>query len=685
MIGAQSPAPASQSNPASTPASTSAQPTFRVAINYVEVTARVVDSDGRFVPDLRREDFSVSEDGVPQTLADFRQVSFAEPEASATASTPYSRADRDVQSNAQPFDGRVYVLVFDDIHVTPENSRDVQAAARLFLARYFQEGDMGAVVNTSGRAEPAQELTTSRARLLATVGRFAGHRNTVDIAGGRESLAEDVLSSLGSLTTLLEGVRGRRKAVVYFSEGPGLSLETGVTSGRWTASHADVVFAAAARANVAIYSVDPRGLKGVDVGTPENTGSMLPGRSQSTTDTPPKVIDRDLSDDIRSLRTLSEATGGFAITNTNAVAAGFERIREENSNYYVLGYYAQEAKNAKPGNRSTKERDAVFRKLQVKTTRAGVTVQARQGYWLAGAGTARPASTNRGTPGSVAPGSAALRDAIDSVVPVSGLRLSAVAVPFRGKGDTASVTVALHVDGRDMTFTPTDTGGFVASLELTLASMSSRGDVGPSEHGVIPMPLNAEAHAAVAREGIRIVRTLPMKPGHYQLRVGALDAGSERTGVVHCDVDVPDFGSAPLALSGVLLTSSLAGRVPTSPGGPVAELRKQLPGPPALTRAFREGETLVLYAEAYGREAQAATLTAKAVVVGEDGQEVLQATEAPKALTVEPDGRISIRLTVALKSTPPARYVLRVEARTTAPGGGQARTATREIPFTIVP
>jgi VWFA-related protein len=681
---AQAIAPAPQSTPPP------AQPTFKVAINYVEITARAVDASGRFVRDLRKEDFSILEDGSPQAIADFKLVNLAAPDLPASAPSAWSLVEDDVRSNAQPFDGRVYVLVLDDVHVMPENTRDVQAAARLFLERYFEDGDLGAIVNTSGRADPAQELTTSRARLLATIGRFAGHRGTVSVAGGSVSLVEDILSSLQSLTTRLDGVRGRRKAIVYFSEGPGISIETGVTDGRSIAEQSEAVFAAANRANVAIYGVDPRGLKGVDVGSPEDSGSMLPGRSTSTPDASPKVLDRGLSDDIRSLRTLSESTGGFAITNANSFTEGFERIREESSNYYVLGYYAPEPKdttaNAKSA-KATKAADAknpAFRKVEIRTTRPGVTVQARKGYVLPSR--AKAAVTGSARPGAVAPGSAVLRDAIDSAVPVSGLRLSAVAVPFRADATahSALVTVALHVDGRDITFRPTETGGFQGSIELTLASMDSRGGVGPSEHGIIPMPLNADAHAVVARDGIRIVRTLPMKPGHYQLRVGAMDTASERTGVVHCDVDVPDYQSAPLVLSGVLLTSSLAGRTPTSPGGPIAELRRQLPGPPALTREFRVGETLVVYAEAYGREARAETLTVQAVVVGEDGQGVMQAIEAQDSIAAEADGRISIRRTVPLKTVTAGRYVLRLIAQAAAGGGGQARTATREIPFTIV-
>ena len=46
-------------------------PKFRSGIDLINVTATVTDGEGRFVADLRREDFSVYEDGKRQTLTQF--------------------------------------------------------------------------------------------------------------------------------------------------------------------------------------------------------------------------------------------------------------------------------------------------------------------------------------------------------------------------------------------------------------------------------------------------------------------------------------------------------------------------------------------------------------------------------------------------------------------------------------
>jgi VWFA-related protein len=492
-----------------------AQVTYKAEVNYVEVVAVVTDANGRFVGDLARDDFSVNEDGTAQTISDFRLVNLDGSQPTAPRAT-WPNVEEDVSDNAIPFDGRVYVLLLDDLHVDPALSGEVRRRATRFVEHYLADGDMAAVVSTSGRSGAAQELTRNRSLLVKAVSRFMGLKGigvpdpdllfdetvTASVPGGRGALATDALSSLRSLVDLLGSVKGRRKAVVYFSEGPSFcAVNTSV--GELT-KDAAAVAAAAARANVAIYGVDPRGLD--------------------------PSMDCDLDAGIRSLRGLADATGGFALVNSNDFDGGFERIRKDNSAYYVLGYYA-----APLGP------DVRFRKIDITISRPGLTVRALQGYLPL------PAKLTAIGPGN-RPSSPALAAAMNSALPVSGLRLAGIAVPFMGTtGHASTVTLALVVDGRDLT----------------------SGEIGPSEHTVLDMPLSRESHATVAREGIRVIRTVTLKPGLHQIRIGATDVATGRTGVIHCDLDVPDYRSLPLSMSGLLISSSLAGLVPIAPGGPL--------------------------------------------------------------------------------------------------------------------
>ena len=111
--------------------------TFRVEVNYVEVDAVVTDAQGRVVTDLTQADFDVLEDGRPQKVSAFSLVNL-----------PIERAVRplflgapieaDVQANTV-VEGRIYIIVLDDLHTSFTNTPRVRKFLRDFLEQNFGE------------------------------------------------------------------------------------------------------------------------------------------------------------------------------------------------------------------------------------------------------------------------------------------------------------------------------------------------------------------------------------------------------------------------------------------------------------------------------------------------------------------------------------------------------------------
>jgi VWFA-related protein len=99
------------------------------------------------------------------------------------------------------------------------------------------------------------------------------------------------------------------------------------------------------RANVTMYTIDPRGLVGMG-------------------DIDEQVDPTQWADFVRksqdSLRVIAEETGGLAIVNQNDFSKALKRIDAETSDYYVLGYYSKNPD-------VTKRR----RNIEVRVTRAG--------------------------------------------------------------------------------------------------------------------------------------------------------------------------------------------------------------------------------------------------------------------------------------------------------------------------
>src|SRR5579862_6888457 len=121
--------------------------TFKSEVNYVEIDARVTDAQGNFVRNLTQADFKIVEDGQPQALTAFSMVDIpiARPDPPLFSKTPIVP---DVAANRTPFEGRVFVLVMDDLHTKFSDTPRARAAARLFVERYVGASDLVAVVNT---------------------------------------------------------------------------------------------------------------------------------------------------------------------------------------------------------------------------------------------------------------------------------------------------------------------------------------------------------------------------------------------------------------------------------------------------------------------------------------------------------------------------------------------------------
>src|SRR5512147_1925710 len=105
-------------------------PRFRVEVNYVEIDAVVTDAQGNFVRDLTPSDFEVMEDGKPQEISAFTVVDIPIEHAEAPLLAP--NVVPDVTTNARGFNGRVYLMILDDLHTAPLRSNRVKAVAKQF-------------------------------------------------------------------------------------------------------------------------------------------------------------------------------------------------------------------------------------------------------------------------------------------------------------------------------------------------------------------------------------------------------------------------------------------------------------------------------------------------------------------------------------------------------------------------
>ena len=525
------------------------------------------------------------------------------------------------------------MLVLDDLQTHFARSVRVRNAAKQFIERYLGANDIAAIVQTGARKDGAQEFTSNRRLLLKAIDNFAGQKirsATLDkiddfymqreynpgapprdlSEAERAFKARNTMATLRQVADYLAGVRGRRKAVVYFSEGIDYDIENTIQN-RFASDVRDEMqsaIAAATRANVSFYGIDPRGLTGlsdeaIDI-------SSLP--SDPTLNLGFAALNDELRRSQDSLRILSDETGGFAAVNRNDFRDAFGRIIQDNSSYYLLGYYSTDTR-----------RDGRFRKLEVRVKRPGLTVRARRGY-VAPKG--KPPATDAANKAT----SAALREALDSPIPISGLGISLFAAPLKGAAPNGSVALTLEIEGRRLSFA-SENGQFHDDLEVSVLAVDRDTKIRDGGRDVVQLRLKPtdprcrreerRADLAAAGAAARPLSAAGRRSRRRQRRdrLGPLRRRGSglRQGAA---VDERRCFSAP----------PTPRRIPTA--NPDPDFKDVLPAQPTAMRDFPRNDQLALFTEVYDNQTKVAhRVSIKTTVIADDGKVVHTAEDERKS------------------------------------------------------
>ena len=688
--------------------------TFRVEVNYVEEDVRVVDRNGNFVRGLKREDFQLMEDGKAQKVNTFGMVDI-----------PITRVPRplfmgpdavpiepDVASNERVTDGRLYLLLLDDYHTAPLRSQNVKNLARKFVLEKLGPNDQAAVVPTSGVLRGSQDFTQNRRLLLDAISNFVGqklpsaavtktearardeansrglseaqapeqitpeNRYTEDMdAPERTYKARAALNSLRNIAEWMSAIQGRRKAIVYISEGVDFNMYdmfVGSQPEVFNFENFNMIqqetwdtIQAASRSNVQIYPVDPRGLTSMAQENIEISGLPLLGLHLG-----PETLNQELQTSQMNLRQLAEETGGVAAVGTNDMNKAFDRIVQENSSYYVLGYYS-----------SNEKRDGKMRSVTVKVNGypdAQITYRKR----YAAARGKGPKNTAAGkTPDPAAGLTAELMQAMAAPLPMTGLQLRLQAVPQKGSGKNASLKVIVQTLGKDLTFKENN-GVFSTKLSFSLGVFGKDGKAVFTERPDADLNLRPETHDRVMQNGVRVMRQLSVPPGRYQIRVAAQDSSKTKQGTAILDIDVPDFLKGNIALSGVALAATADRSVATGSAQDVLTFGGGLPGAPSTLREFPSNSEIAAFAEVYDNAPTPShRLDVTGTVKADDGRVVFTHSQefSSDDLHGAPGG-FGFSTRIPMTGWAPGLYVLTIEAKSRI---GNPQPVSKVIQFQV--
>lgn len=645
---------------------------FVLKVNSDLVLTNVVVRDaktGEPVTGLKQSDFSIYENGKQQRIEsfDFESVDQAaalnEPTVSGLATLTAKNGNQTavVATGDQLQNHRLIVMFFDLTSMQPEDLDRSVDAARDFFAKKMQPADLVALISLGDTLKVDQDFTSDKQALSREVGAYNGtegqgfaegataNSNQVEDTTGYtpdESEYNDLntdreLFALRAISKSLEKIT-EKKSLLYFSGGisrDGIENEASLRA----------AINAAVRANLAIYSVDTRGLQAISPLGDASTGSL-----RGTGAFNGAALTNNMNSNFASqevMGTLSADTGGKAFFDSNDFAPAFAQVQRDSSVYYAIGFHS-----------SNSLRDGSYRKLTVKVNRPGVKLEYRPGYY-APADFSHSGREDR---------ERELQEQLNSDLPATDMALYLDAMYFRLDENRFYVPVSLIVPGSQIPFVK---GGDKDKATLDIIGEvldESKHPVGQARETV---KLNLDPALQARQRNIQYTTGFNLIPGKYHIKFVVRENQTGRMGSFGAEILLPDLKKAPLKLSSIVLASQ---REPSKKDNPL--VREGQEYVPNISHVFRQDQHLYLlyeiYSPAHEKPADNAPKGAKPGLNLLSSLEVLQGSakvyETPlvqaRAVNVEGRDAVAVELDVPLDKLKPGPYLCQLNVVDDAAG-----------------
>jgi VWFA-related protein len=658
---AQSSSHAPSASESSAQPSQDQQPGLVLKMNGELVLTNVVARDpktGEVIQGLKQSDFSIYENGKQQQIEtfDFESVDKATPLNEATVSglaTGAAGNGTKAVAVAKPEElrnHRLIVMFFDLTSMQPEDLDRCVMSAQDFLRTKMQPADLVALVSLGDTLNVDQDFTADKNALINEVGVYNGTEGQGFALGAtaNSNQQEDTTAStpneeeyndintdrelfaLQAVSKSLEKI-GEKKSLLYFSGGiqrDGIENQASLRA----------AINSAVRANLAIYSVDTRGLQAISPLGDASTGSLRGTGAYSGGALLNNMNNNFATQEV--MASLSKDTGGKAFFDSNDFAPAFAQVERDTSAYYAIGF------------RSTNLlRDGKYRKLTVKINRPGVKLEYRPGYY-APADFRHSGHEDR---------ERELEEQLSSDLPATDIAVYLDAMYFRLNENRFLVPVSLIVPGSQIPFVK---GGDKDKATLDIIGSVIDEVKRPIGSARQTIKLNLDPSLSARQKNIQYTTSFSLPPGKYQVKFVVRENQTGRMGSFVADITLPDMKKSPLKMSSIVLASM---RQPSKKDSPLVRSGEEYV--PNISHVFRQDQHLFLlyeiYSPAHDKPASDAPKGTKAGINLLSSLELLQGStkvfETPlvqaRAINVEGRDAVAIELDVPLGGLKPGPYV----------------------------
>ncbi|HMJ81610.1 MAG TPA: VWA domain-containing protein [Vicinamibacterales bacterium] len=638
---------------------------FRSGTELVLVNVVVRDKSGAVVRSLSRDDFTVIEDDKPQTITsfDFEELDAPSPaERNATASaTPAQsilsspgRADADDRSAKASAERpsakvdmrgrRLIVLFFDLSSMQPEELDRAVKAAHDYVEHKLSDADLIAIASFSTALQVVQDFTADAETLRNAIDGF-GANNAAGFDSGLTGDVEDTSDTgnaftaddtefnifntdrrLDALRTLADQLAGidQKKSLIYFSSGMSQQGQDNQVQLRRTVDRAN-------RANVSIYAADMRGLQALVPGGDATQGSRRGTSPFSGASTRNQFGSQAASQD--TLTTIAEDTGGRAFFDSNTFGQVFDRVVNDTSAYYVLGYSS-----------TNPARDGRFRRIRVRLKRPDLKLEYRSGYY-APRDFAHSTKDDR---------EEQLQDQLASDLSATDLSAYVSTAYFRLADNRYFVPLSVVVPGYQLPITKTTDKNKATIDVLGLVRDEQRRPVGRIRDTV---RLSTDAADDIRKKTVQYETGFEMPPGKYRVKVVVRENQDGAFGSYETDIVVPDVKRDAVKLSSVVVGTQLQAGARKNDRNPLVRDGRELV--PNVTHVVSAGQHLYFYYEVYEPATPVKLLTSIAFFRGR--QRLFETPVVETTQLTAPDRKTAVfQFDVPAASLPPGLYTCQI-------------------------
>ena len=606
--------------------------TFSANANLVIIDATVRDKSGKVVPDLKKSDFTLFEDGKQQTISVFEfqklegdnllpPVPASKPVAETPAPTPNATpapapAPKRVTAGpttatAKPViryqDRRLVAMLFDYSTMgIPEQNR-VQENALKFIREQMKPNDVVCILYAgTAPVKIVQDFTTDKDRLEEVIKSFqigaASELAGLAGNGGDSTTGEDTGTAFNAdetefnifntdkqLATIETAAKmlaafPEKKALLYFSSGIS-------KNGFDNQASLDKATNAAKRANVLLYPIDARGLV---ASAPAGDASAASSRGTSALTGAQMQSQRDtFNDSQETLSTLAYDTGGKLFVDDNDLSLGMEKARDDISSYYIIGYYSTNPKM-----------DGKYRRVEVKLAKdIQAKIDYRSGYF-GEKEFKKFTSTDKEDQ---------LAQAIMLGDPLTDLSISGELDYFRLARDRYFVPLSVKIPGSEIALAKKK-GNAQTEFDFIAEVRDDHDKLMQQVRDGIKIKLTEKTADQLASSPLAYDMGFTLAPGKYKLRFLAREDETGKMGTYETKFTVPDLAPpATGAATAGLKTSSVVWsnqRQALNDQLASAETKKKLVESdplvqdgqkliPSITHVFRKDQNLYVYLEVY--------------------------------------------------------------------------------------